>query len=203
MAEHRFGIVGCGMIAEFHAAAIREIPNATLVAVADVVEAAAKRAGERHKIDWHVGHEALVERDDIDIVSVCTPSGLHRNAAVDAANSGKHVVVEKPLETTLAKCDAIIEAADKTGVKLCGVFPSRFHQCNQVVKQAVDAGRFGRLTLADVYNKWWRSQEYYDSGGWRGTWKIDGGGRAHEPGHPRDRPATVDDGAGEERPGLQ
>ena len=176
MAEYGFGIIGCGMIAEFHAAAIRNIAEAKLVAMADVVGPSAKRAGERHRVDWYTDHNELLKRDDVDIVCICTPSGLHRVAAVDCANAGKHVVVEKPLETTLAKCDAIIEAADKAGVKLCGIFPSRFHQCNQLLKRAIDAGRFGRLTLGDVYSKWWRSQAYYDSGGWRGTWRLDGGG---------------------------
>ena len=176
MAEHGFGIVGCGMIAEFHAAAIRDIPNARLVAVSDVVEASAQRSAESHGVEGYTDHQKMTERDDIDTVCVCTPSGFHMDPAVDAAKAGKHVVVEKPLEVTLARCDAIIQAAADAGVKLCGIFPSRFHKCNQFVKRAIDACRFGRLTLADVYNKWWRSQAYYDSGGWRGTWKLDGGG---------------------------
>ena len=85
-------------------------------------------------------------------------------------------MVEKPLEITLPRCDAIIEACDAAGVRLCTIFPSRFSAANLALKKAIDAGRFGRLTLGDTYVKWWRTQEYYDSGGWRGTWELDGGG---------------------------
>jgi predicted dehydrogenase len=95
---------------------------------------------------------------------------------VKAAGLGKHVVVEKPLEITLARCDAIIDACDRAGVRLCTIFPSRFSPANARLKEAIEAGRFGRLTMGDTYVKWWRTQDYYDSGGWRGTWDLDGGG---------------------------
>ncbi len=176
MPPYGFGLVGCGMISRFHAAAIDAIPNAKLVAVNDVAEAAARRFGEEFGVDWHTDLDDMLARDDVDVVCVCTPSGFHRNAAVAAADAGKHVVVEKPLDITLAKCDAIIDAAERNNVKLSGIFPSRFFPCNQLVKKAVDEGRFGRITLGDVYTKWWRTQEYYDGGGWRGTWRLDGGG---------------------------
>lgn len=171
-----FGIVGCGMISEFHAGAIRELKNARLVAVADVVEPAAKKRGEQFGVDWYVGHEKMLERDDIDVISIGTPSGIHLDPALDAAKAGKHVIVEKPLEVTPERCDRIIAACKKAKVKLASIFPSRFKDCNIFIKEAVDKGRFGRLTLGDTYVKWWRSQQYYDSGGWRGTWKLDGGG---------------------------
>jgi predicted dehydrogenase len=96
--------------------------------------------------------------------------------AVRAAEAGKHVVVEKPLEITLSRCDAIIDACDKAGVRLCTIFPSRFTAANIRLKEAITLGRFGRLTLGDTHVKWWRTQQYYDSGGWRGTWELDGGG---------------------------
>ena len=112
----------------------------------------------------------------VDIVTICTPSGAHMDPAVAAANAGKHVVVEKPLEITLARCDAIIDACEKNGVQLCTIFPSRFSPANIALKEAIDDGRFGKLTLGDTYVKWWRTQQYYDQGGWRGTWALDGGG---------------------------
>src|SRR5581483_1151628 len=96
--------------------------------------------------------------------------------AVQAANAGKHVVVEKPMEITLQRCDDILNACAKNGVQLCPIFPSRFSPANLAVKEAIDRGRFGKLTLGDTYVKWWRTQQYYDSGGWRGTWALDGGG---------------------------
>ncbi|MFA6562207.1 MAG: Gfo/Idh/MocA family oxidoreductase [Verrucomicrobiia bacterium] len=172
---YRFGIVGCGMISEFHAAAIKDIPNAKLVAVTDVREAAAKRFGEANGCAWFTDLGKFCAHD-MDIVTICTPSGLHMDAAVAAAKAGKHVIVEKPLEITLGRCDAIINAAASAGVKLATIFPSRWSECNQLLKQAIESQWFGRLTLGDAYVKWWRTQEYYDAGGWRGTWKIDGGG---------------------------
>ena len=96
--------------------------------------------------------------------------------ALAAAKAGKHVIVEKPLEITLRRCDRIIRECDKQGVTLSTVFPSRFHDSSIKMKRAIDAQRFGRLTLGDAYVKWFRTQEYYDSGAWRGTWKFDGGG---------------------------
>jgi predicted dehydrogenase len=96
--------------------------------------------------------------------------------AVAAARAGKHVIVEKPLEITPARCDEIIKACEESGVTLSTVFPSRFHQSSVQLKKAIESGRFGKLTLGDAIVKWYRTQQYYDSGVWRGTWKLDGGG---------------------------
>jgi predicted dehydrogenase len=178
MATHGFGFVGCGMIAEFHTKAIQEIPGARVVAAYDMyapsAEKIAKMAGGDCKVYDSI--EAMLANPEVDVVSVCTPSGAHMEPAVQAAQAGKHVVVEKPMEITLPRCDAIIGACEKAGVRLCTIFPSRFGAANRALKKAIDDGRFGRLTLGDTYIKWWRTQAYYDSGGWRGTWKLDGGG---------------------------
>jgi len=171
-----FGIVGCGMIAGFHSKAIADLPDARLVACYDTVPEAADRFGDQS--DCHVYHdlEDMLGDGEVDVVTICTPSGAHLDPAVAAADAGKHVIVEKPLEVTLARCDAIIDAAQKRGVTLSTIFPSRFHDSSQALKRAVEEGRFGRFTLGDAYVKWYRNQEYYDSGAWRGTWKLDGGG---------------------------
>ncbi|RMG34549.1 MAG: gfo/Idh/MocA family oxidoreductase, partial [Planctomycetota bacterium] len=171
-----FGIVGCGMIAEFHAQAIRNIRGARLIGCYSKTFASAERFAEKHECVAFRTLEELLECRDVQIVNICTPSGAHMEPAVAAAKAGKHVVVEKPLEITLKRCDRIIEACRANDVKLCTIFPSRFSPANQALKEAIEAGRFGRLTLGDTYVKWWRSQEYYDSGGWRGTWELDGGG---------------------------
>ncbi len=113
---------------------------------------------------------------DVDVVTIGTPSGAHMEPAVAAARAGKHVIVEKPLEITLSRCDKIIRECEKAGVKLSAIFPSRFHRSSVELKKAVDAGRFGKLTLGEAYVKWYRTQAYYDSGAWRGTWELDGGG---------------------------
>jgi predicted dehydrogenase len=178
MANHGFGIIGCGMIAEFHTRAIQEIPGARVVGVFDSVPAASEKITKLAGGDCrnYADIDAMLANPEIDVVCVCTPSGAHMEPGVKAARAGKHVVVEKPLEITLPRCDAILKACDETGVRLCAIFPSRFTAANRALKSAIDSGRFGRLTLGDTYVKWWRTQQYYDSGGWRGTWALDGGG---------------------------
>jgi len=171
-----FAIVGCGLIADFHAKAIAAIPNARLVMTASRSKKNAKRVAGPYRADWTTNWRDVLRRDDVDIVNVCTPSGAHMPYAVAAAKAGKHVVVEKPLEITLPRCDRIIEAADKAGVKLLTIFPSRFSQAAQTIKKAIDEGRFGRIVLADAYVKWWRSQAYYAPHRWQGTKRWDGGG---------------------------
>jgi UDP-N-acetyl-2-amino-2-deoxyglucuronate dehydrogenase len=171
-----FGIIGCGMISRFHAKAVADLRGAQVVACQDAFPSAAD------KLATELGCTAYHDLDDlladpaVDVVTICTPSGLHMEPAVAAAKAGKHIIVEKPLDITLKRCDAMIAAAKKAGVVLSTIFPSRFHESSQLVKQAIDKGRFGRLTMGDAYVKWFRTQEYYDSGAWRGTWKLDGGG---------------------------
>lgn len=171
-----FGIVGCGMIARFHARAIRDIKGAKLVGcfnrTLDKAQALAAEFGGEPTTDL----DSLLARPDVDIITICTPSGAHMEPAIAAARAGKHVIVEKPLDVTLKRCDAMIDACEQAGVRLGTIFPSRFHQSSQLLKRAVDEGRFGQLTLGDAYVKWFRTQAYYDSGAWRGTWKLDGGG---------------------------
>ena len=171
-----FGIIGCGMIAKFHARAIADIKGAKLVGcfnrTIDKANALAAEFGGQATDNL----DEMLARPDIDIVTICTPSGAHMEPAIAAAKAGKHVIVEKPLDVTLKRCDAMIDACAKAGVKLGTIFPSRFHKSSQLLKKAVDEGRFGQLTLGDAYVKWYRTQAYYDSGAWRGTWKLDGGG---------------------------
>ena len=176
MKTYGFGIVGCGVIADFHARSIQELDQARLVCGAEPVEEKRKAFAEKYGCDVVADYEEMMQRDDVDVVCVCTPSGVHRDPAVAAAQAGKHVICEKPVEVTLERVDDIIKACDDNGVRLAAIFPLRFKEMNRRLKQAIEAGRFGQLTLGDCYNKWWRSQEYYDSGGWRGTWKLDGGG---------------------------
>jgi UDP-N-acetyl-2-amino-2-deoxyglucuronate dehydrogenase len=171
-----FGIVGTGMIANFHAKAIAAIPGTRLVGAFDTVAERAAKFAAAQNCEAYSDLDAMLANRDIDIVTICTPSGAHRDPAVAAAQAGKHLLVEKPLEITLARCDDIINACERAKVSLGAILPSRFTPANQALKAAIDAGRFGRLTLGDTYVKWWRTQEYYDQGGWRGTWKLDGGG---------------------------
>ena len=171
-----FGVIGCGMIANFHAKAIADLENGELVACFDMfAESADKFASAQGCTAYH-DLDAMLADEKVDIVTICTPSGAHMEPAIAAAEAGKHVIVEKPLEITLDRCDRIIQACEANNVTLAAIFPSRFHRSSQMLKQAVEQGRFGRLTIGDSFVKWFRTQEYYDSGAWRGTWKLDGGG---------------------------
>lgn len=169
-------IVGTGMISQFHARAISEVRGAKLIACCDRVAERSEAFGKQVGCTAYSSLKEMLSDPAVDAVSVATPSGAHMEPAVAAARAGKHVIVEKPLEVTLQRCDKIIKACAENGVKLATIFPSRFHDSSQKLKRAVDEGRFGRLTLGDAYVKWFRTQEYYDSGAWRGTWKLDGGG---------------------------
>jgi len=171
-----FAVVGCGNIGPFHAEAIAHIEEAELRAVCDVVAKNAEQMAEKYHADSYSDLEEVLKRDDVDIMNICLPSGMHEEAAVAAAEAGKHLVIEKPLDITLEKCDRIIEASERNNVKLAVIFPSRFGEPFLRARQAIDEGRFGKLVLGDAQVKWYRSHEYYDSGGWRGTWEMDGGG---------------------------
>jgi predicted dehydrogenase len=173
-----FAIVGCGMIARFHARALAEVPDTRLVGLVSRKEANARTLADSLGLncDVYTDLALVLTRRDVDVVIVTTPSGAHMEPAVAAAKAGKHVVVEKPLEITLERCDQIIEACAASRVQLCTIFPSRFGDANRALKAAVDAGRFGRLTMGETTCKWWRPQSYYDEGGWKGTRALDGGG---------------------------
>lgn len=171
-----FGILGCGMIAQFHARAIADIRGAKLVACYDTAPAAAEHLAATTGCTPYHDLSDLLSDPAVNVVVIGTPSGAHMEPAVAAARAGKHVIVEKPLEITLRRCDQIIEACQRSGVVLSTVFPSRFHGSSVELHRAVEQGRFGRLTQGDAIVKWHRTQAYYDSGAWRGTWQLDGGG---------------------------
>ena len=174
-----FCIVGCGMIARFHARALAEVPGTRVAALVSRTPANADallKETNTPVCPVFATVEEAVKAPGVDAVVITTPSGAHLEPAVTAAAAGKHVVVEKPLEITGERCERIIAACDQYGVKLCTIFPSRFGDANTALKAAVDAGRFGRLTLGETTCKWWRSQAYYDDGGWKGTQALDGGG---------------------------
>lgn len=164
------------MIAHFHAKAIQAIPGARVVGCFNQTFPKAEAFAREYGCRAYAQLDELLADPEVQIITICTPSGAHLEPALAAARAGKHVVVEKPLEITLDRCDAIIAACEEAGVRLATIFPSRFSPANIALKEAIATGRFGRLTLGDTYVKWWRTQEYYDSGGWRGTWALDGGG---------------------------
>jgi predicted dehydrogenase len=171
-----FGIVGCGMIADFHARAIESMKGGHLACVYSRNKANAQRVARAYNCAAYQDYEAFLAHPGLDIVTIATPSGAHLEPSVLAARSGKHIICEKPLEVTLERVDRMIRECKANRVMLAGIFPRRFSDATSIFKKAVDARRLGKITLADAYIKWHRTQGYYDSGDWRGTWKLDGGG---------------------------
>ena len=171
-----FGIIGAGVISHVHAKAISEIPNARLVGIHGSNAEKVAAFSERHGCKAFATLDAMLSDPDIDIVCICTPSGAHMEPALEAIRAGKHCLIEKPLEITLERCDAIINAAYKAGVLVAVIFPSRFYEAASRLKKSLEAGRFGDIVLGDAYVKWHRTDAYYRSAAWRGTWQLDGGG---------------------------
>jgi len=174
--QYGFGIVGAGMIAHYHAEAIKQLGNAKLVAVCDSLAPSAQQFGQKFECLPLTSLDELVKREDIDVVTVATPSGTHAEIAMKCAEAGKHCIVEKPIDITLEKIDKAIAAHERGGTYMGGVFNYRFTETARIFKKAVDDGRFGKLTFGLAYGPWWRDQAYYDKGQWRGTWDMDGGG---------------------------
>lgn len=170
-----FAVIGAGNIGKIQAEALRHIPDARVSVICNRGEGAGRDLAEKHGAVWVADFQDAVTRDDVDVVTICTPSGTHMEIAVAAAQAGKHLLVEKPIDITLERVDQILAAVEQAGVVLACVFPLRFAQGVHKAKAALDAGRLGRLTLADVFVKWYRPQTYYN-GNWRGTWQLDGGG---------------------------
>jgi UDP-N-acetyl-2-amino-2-deoxyglucuronate dehydrogenase len=173
---HGFGIIGTGTIGAFHARAIETLDDARFIGAYDSNPESLANFSKDFPGKPYADLQALVDDPDISIVTICTPSALHVEPALAAIEAGKNVIIEKPLDVTLARCDAIIDAADKKGVVAACVFQNRFIRGAEVLKQAVDDDRFGRIVLGDAYIKWFRSQDYYDGRSARGTLELDGGG---------------------------
>ena len=170
-----FGVIGMGSIAPFHIRSIQEIPNCELRAVASSNEERARKAGTEYSVPHYTDYEALIQREDIDIICICTASGSHLEPTLIAAREGKHVITEKPLEVTLARANQMIAACEAAGVSLNCIFQNRYKPEYQTIKEAVDSGKLGKLVLGNAYIKWYRTDEYYASRGWRGTLAGDGG----------------------------
>lgn len=173
----RFAIVGCGTIAPTHAEALAALKadGAQLVACADVVPERAASFAEKFGLNVQ-NFEALLADPNIDAVSICAPSGVHAELGTRALQAGKHVVVEKPMDVSLAACDALLAAQRESGKRLAVISQHRFDHASIVVKAALDDGTLGRLVYGEARVPWFRTQAYYDSGDWRGTWALDGGG---------------------------
>ncbi len=171
-----FGIIGTGAVAKIHAEAIRRLDGGRLLACYSTNEEKGAQFAEQFDIRRYRELEELLDDDAIDVVSICSPSGAHLEPAIAASKKGKHLVIEKPLEITEERCDRIIDTAKQHGVSVATVFQNRYHPAARRIKEAIEAGRFGALTMAIGRVLWYRDQDYYSSSTWKGTWRLDGGG---------------------------
>jgi UDP-N-acetyl-2-amino-2-deoxyglucuronate dehydrogenase len=181
--DFRIGLVGCGRISKNHFDAIARVDGLALAAVADVDVERARAAGETHGVPWFKSLDEMLSSAAFDILVVCTPSGLHSAHGVAGARAGKQVLVEKPMSISLDQADALVGACDQAGVQLFVVKQNRLNPPIQLLRRAVDKGRFGRIYLANVTVRWQRPQEYYDAEPWRGTWEFDGGAIMNQASH--------------------
>jgi len=170
-----FAIVGAGLIADFHARAINELPNGKLLGFCDAGSGRSKALAEKYACKAYKNFQQMCDDKQIDILTIAAPSGAHMEPGVAAAKACKHVICEKPLEITLERIDAMIKAHDKAGTTLGCIFQNRFTDAMTPLRKAIRSGRFGTITYAGVYVPWWRSDEYYENS-WHGTWQLDGGG---------------------------
>lgn len=177
----RHAVVGTGVVGDWHVRVIPQIAGSQLVAVADPLIDRAKACIAKHNqshasVFGNIDEMLTAMADHIDVVHVCTPSGNHMEPIITALNAKKNVICEKPMEIQLDRIDRMIATAKQNNVRLAGIFQNRWNQANRQLKRAVTEGRFGTVSYAGVYTPWYRSDEYYRDGGWRGTWKLDGGG---------------------------
>ncbi len=176
MKKLNFAIIGVGNIAGVHAAAIRGTPDAELVAVATRNPERGKAFVAEHGGSWYADYREVLKQPDVDIVTLCTPHDLHAPMTIEAAAAGKHVLCEKPMARTVAECDDMLAACERAGVTLGVIFQGRFEPLSKKLKADFKAGRLGKLLWASSNTVWYRSDEYYRSGAWRGTWAHEGGG---------------------------
>ena len=179
----RIALAGCGRISRNHFDAIAKIDELQLAAVCDIVPERATEAGQRLGVPPFGSFEEMIASVPCDAVSLCTPSGLHPKHGIIAARAGKHVICEKPMAITLDDADALVRECDAAGVQLFVVKQNRLNPAIQLLRRAIDRGRFGRIYLANTTVRWARPQEYYDQAPWRGTWEFDGGAIMNQASH--------------------
>ena len=179
----RIALVGCGRISKNHFDAIAKVDGLELSAVCDSEEERAEAAGKATGVPWFRSYEEMLAKAPSEAVTICTPSGLHPEQGILAARAGKHVITEKPMAITLSAADDLVHACDQARVHLFVVKQNRLNAGIQLVKRAIDKGRFGRIYMANCTVRWARPQEYYDSAPWRGTWEFDGGAFMNQASH--------------------
>lgn len=178
------GLVGCGRISKNHFEAIAAQPDAQCICCCDIIEERALKAVEQYGIpNWTTSYKKMLERKDIDMISICTPSGLHPVHGSEAAKAGKHVLTEKPMACRTNEANQLIDDCDHAGVKLFVVLQNRLNSTIQLLRRAFEEGRFGKIFMITSNVFWTRPQDYYDMAPWRGTWQLDGGAFMNQASH--------------------
>jgi UDP-N-acetyl-2-amino-2-deoxyglucuronate dehydrogenase len=183
MSDIRVALVGCGRIAANHVEALGGLDGMALTAVCDIVPERAQALAATTGVLAYTSYEQMLAEAPCDAVVLCTPSGLHPSQGILAARAGKHVISEKPMAITLQGADDLVQACDDAGVKLFVVKQNRLNPAVQLLRRAIDKGRFGRIYSANATVRWSRPQEYYDAADWRGTWEFDGGAFMNQASH--------------------
>ncbi|AHF08100.1 oxidoreductase [Desulfitobacterium metallireducens DSM 15288] len=171
----RFAIIGCGRIAQKHGESIMAIPEAELVAVCDIVPEKAQAFADKYGAKPYTSYDEMLANEDLEVVTIATPSDLHAPIGIAAAKAGKHVMVEKPMAMTLKSADELIKTCKDGGVKLAVIHQNRFNKSVKLMRKALDEGRFGKLTHGQATVRWNRDENYYAQASWRGTKLQDGG----------------------------
>jgi len=174
--NYGFAILGTGLISRFHARAVLDAPGADLVAVCSRSQERAGSFADEFGCAAYISLDDMLAQDSVDVLLIATPSGLHLDPALAAAQAGKHVLCEKPLDIAVDRIKQMVSAHEKSGTRLGCIFQMRHFPALQPVREALLKGRFGRVTHAAVYVPWWRSQEYYTNSEWHGRMELDGGG---------------------------
>jgi len=174
--QYGFAVIGAGVIGRFHAERLLSVDQGKLVVICDKNAESAQNLAQKYNCDWSDDVDAVLRRPDVDIVNICLPSGMHAEYAIKAAKAGKHVITEKPIDITAENARSMIEECRKASVKLAIISQHRLQPSTQQIKKDIDQGKLGKLIIGNAAINWYRPQEYYDSGAWRGTWAFDGGG---------------------------
>ena len=181
---YNIALLGCGRISKNHLESIYQLSDELkLVAVCDIIPERAREAAEKYNAVAYTDYDEMLKRDDIDLISICTPSGMHPEHGIKAAQRGWHVITEKPMAITLEAADALIKACDDNHVQLFVVKQNRLNTTMQLLKRSIDKERFGKIYLVQSNVFWQRPQSYYDQAKWRGTWEFDGGSFMNQASH--------------------
>ncbi|MCB5260034.1 MAG: Gfo/Idh/MocA family oxidoreductase [Candidatus Cloacimonetes bacterium] len=184
MQKVKLGIIGCGRISKNHLEAVSQIPEAEFVAVCDCIPERAKQVAEEYGVSKiYYDHHEMLKQEKLDLVSICTPSGIHPDLGIDVANAKVNVLTEKPMAINIESADKLIKTCDENHVKLFVVKQNRLNSTMQLLKRAVEKNRFGRIYMAQANVFWQRPQSYYDAAKWRGTWEFDGGAYMNQASH--------------------